>query len=138
MIKVPILQLSMSLALVVLLAYPLTSQSIARRMLIGEISRDITQMTPEEKWKPVDCVHLLDLVNDNKIDDPNRHELFARWTTTNPPFFIAMNTWWYDLMRKSKYFLIVPVAPLCFNLPIETHVVIRLTLTLIIMMPPAY
>ena len=51
MLKVPILQLSISLALGILLAYPLTSHSMARRMLIGEISRDITQMTPEEKWK---------------------------------------------------------------------------------------
>lgn len=107
MTKVPILQPSIWLALVTLLAYPFAPQSIPRRMLIGEISRDITQMTPEEKWKPVDCPHLLDLVNDEKIYDPNKQELFARWTTTNPPFFIAMNTWWYDLMRKSKYFFTI-------------------------------
>jgi hypothetical protein len=130
MIKVPILQLSISLALGILLAYPLTSHSMARRMLIGEISRDITRMTPEEKWKPVDCPHLLDLVNDNTIYDPNKHELFARWTTTNPPFFIAMNTWWYDLMRKSKcvkfypfHITIAQPCPLCRKRAI-THVVV--------------
>ena len=61
-------------------------------------------ITSEEKWKPVDCPKMLEMANDHTVWDPNKNELLARWTTTDPPFFISMNNWKYDPMRKGKFY----------------------------------
>jgi hypothetical protein len=75
-----------------------TSTVLARRMLLEDT------ITPEEKWKPVDCPKMLEMANDHTVWDPNKNELLARWTTTDPPFFISMNNWKYDPMRKGKFY----------------------------------
>jgi hypothetical protein len=50
----------------------------------------------------VNCSRILNQINDQEILDPNQNHMYARWTTTNPPFFISMNNWEYDPMRKGK------------------------------------
>jgi FkbM family methyltransferase len=69
-----------------------------RRKLVELVSTN-----PAEKWNPVNCPALLALVNDGQVWDPNKNHLLGRWTTTTPPFFVAMNEWGYDKMRKVIY-----------------------------------
>jgi FkbM family methyltransferase len=57
-----------------------------------------------KKWRPVDCEHLLyrSRIIGTTID-PNDGEMLARWTTTNPPFFVSIHNFKYDLTRRDIY-----------------------------------
>jgi FkbM family methyltransferase len=57
------------------------------------------------KWLPVDCDDLLNRsrIIGKTLDDPNDGEMLARWTTTNPPFFVSIHNFKYDLMRRVIY-----------------------------------
>lgn len=78
-----------------------TAPSRRRRLL--EQTHSEMPSDPVEKWRPLNCPALLQEAYNKEIYDPNLNSLYARWTTTNPPFFIAMNNWWYDKMRKVIY-----------------------------------
>jgi FkbM family methyltransferase len=64
---------------------------------------DIVHSTLSSKWTPVDCIHLMEQSQKSEIPDPNHGELLARWTSTNPPFFISVHAFHYDKLRKVIY-----------------------------------
>ncbi|MGV2388353.1 MAG UNVERIFIED_CONTAM: FkbM family methyltransferase [Microcystis novacekii LVE1205-3] len=66
-------------------------------------STGIIHHTSSSKWTPVDCTHLIEQSQKSEIPDPNHGELLARWTSTNPPFFVSVHAFYYDKLRKVIY-----------------------------------
>jgi FkbM family methyltransferase len=66
---------------------------------------EVNSSTSLLKWSPVDCEtgFYTDYLKKDFEDDPNQGEMLARWTTTNPPFFISIHNFRYDRLRKVIY-----------------------------------
>lgn len=64
-----------------------------------------SQSTIPKKWVPVDCQDLRDRSHqvEENVDDPNDGEMLARWTTSDPPFFVSIHQFQYDRMRRVIY-----------------------------------
>jgi FkbM family methyltransferase len=74
--------------------------------VVGEgADAEVNSTLLSSKWAPINCESGFynDYIAKYVEDDPNQGEMFARWTTTNPPFFISVHNFHYDRLRKVVY-----------------------------------
>ena len=96
-------RLKLTVFVVTAVASAVVAIVLGREYAFVPFTPDILHSTSSSKWTPVDCTYLMEQSQQSEIPDPNHGELLARWTSTNPPFFISVHAFHYDKLRKVIY-----------------------------------